>query len=415
MSIVIELVTVLVEILLALYLYEGLFFGHRYRYIAIVYYTVFFAAGVLGTFFVPLPWLRVILLFLISLIGNYITYRTKPMPCFYFTGLYYVTIFLSDVLCAAALTVVGRGADLAMGESERLVYLALGKLLNLFLVQIVLLIFKHDKPSSFSIISLPLLACHLLSLFACYRSFFALTGEAGSGTILLTTLCLMVINIVICFYVKLLESYYQRKSADLAAEKLSVLQRQYFQSMIARQDETRALWHDIKKYVSAMEAMVNADKTADAEKCFAEIREKYERVSNSVDVGNNVIDSILSDALRRARDADVDLQLDVWVAPELDIPPADLYIIIGNTLDNAFDACRNLPKGKRTVNLILRQSNNLLYYELTNPYLPAEFPKPGRLHGYGLKNVKSCVEKDKGSMEISSEGNMFVVSIQMNV
>lgn len=410
-----ELVTVLVEILLPLHMFEGLLHENRRPYRALLYYTVYGVVLALGTFYIPVPLLRAGIIFLISLVGNYFTYKIKPMPCLYITVLYYVTLVLSDVLCAAALTLAGYGTDFTMGGSERFVYLVLVKFLNLLLVQIVLLIFKRDKPRSISLISTPLLLCHILSFFACYRSFFAITGEADSEILLLTTLCLMVVNIVICFYVKLLESYYQRKNAAVAAGKLSELQRQYFEAMIARQDETRALWHDIKKYVSAMETLVNADKTADAEKCFAEIREKYERVSNSVDVGNSVIDSILSDALRRARDADIDLRLDVWVAPELDIPPADLYIIIGNTIDNAFEACRELPKGKKTVELLLRQSNHLLYYEIRNPYLPDTPPKQDRFHGYGLRNVRACVEKDKGSMEISSTDGIFTVSVQLNV
>ena len=48
-----------------------------------------------------------------------------------------------------------------------------------------------------------------------------------------------------------------------------------------------------------METMVASDKTNEAQKCFEEIREKYEKINKSVDVGNTVVDSILSDAVRR--------------------------------------------------------------------------------------------------------------------
>lgn len=135
----------------------------------------------------------------------------------------------------------------------------------------------------------------------------------------------------------------------------------------------------------------------------------------TVDVGNTVVDSILSDTVRRAGDADIDLRLNVWVAPELNIPPADLYIIIGNTLDNALAACGGLPKDKRVIELLLRQSNHLLYYELKNPYLPDDPPKKGGIHGYGLRNVRACVEKNKGAIDISTADGVFTVSVQLNV
>ena len=63
----------------------------------------------------------------------------------------------------------------------------------------------------------------------------------------------------------------------------------------------------------------------------------------------------------------------------------------------------------------MRQSNHLLYYELKNPYLPGEAPKKGGIHGYGLRNVRACVEKDKGSMDITTDNGFFTVSVQLNV
>ena len=415
MTTFVEFAAVPVEVLLGVYIYEGLFAEHRHPYAAFIYYAVWFVVGELETFYLPIPWLRSLILFLIALVGNYVTYRTKPLPCLYNTALYFLVIVFSDVLCAAILTAAGYGTKIAMGGSERIALIVMARTVNLLLIQILLLIFRRDKPRAFPLISVPLFICQILSFFACYRSFFALGNGENSGTILFTTLSLMVVNIIICFYVRILEDYYRRRAADAAAESLAELQRQYFENMTSRQEETRALWHDIKKYVSAMETMVASDKTDEAQKCFAEIREKYEKINKSVDVGNTVVDSILSDAVRRAGDAGIDLRLNVWVAPELNIPPADLYIIIGNTLDNAFAACEKFPKGKRVIELLLRQSNHLLYYELKNPYLPGEPPKKGGIHGYGLRNVRACVEKNKGAIDVNTDDNFFTISVQLNV
>ena len=407
MAMAVEHIARLTEILLPLHFFEGLFSEYRRSYTAIVYYVALFMA----VFFR----VHVGVLLVISLVGNYLTYKTRLLPCVFITALYYLILVLSNVLCAAALTSAGYAPDYDLGGPGRAAYLVSAKLLTLFLTQIALLVFRRDRPHSFPLISVPLLVCQALSIFACWRSFSALTVGADSETVLLTALCLLLINIIICFYIKILENYYQHTASAAAAGELAELQRKYFENMTARQEETRALWHDIKKYVSAMETMVTSDKTAEAEKCFEEIREKYEGLSTGVDVGNSVINSILSDATRRARDAGIDLHLNVWVAPELNIPPTDLYIIIGNTLDNALEACGRLPKERRAVELLLRQSNHLLYYELSNPYLPDEAPKKGGVHGYGLRNVRACVEKNKGAVELSSGDGRFTVSVQLNV
>ena len=80
------------------------------------------------------------------------------------------------------------------------------------------------------------------------------------------------------------------------------------------------------------------------------------------------------------------------------ISPADLFIILGNTLDNTIEACAALSPGHRCVHVVLRQKNQFLYYEVSNPYTANAKPKPGRIHGYGLKDVHNCVEKNQGPL-----------------
>ena len=107
--------------------------------------------------------------------------------------------------------------------------------------------------------------------------------------------------------------------------------------------------------------------------------------------------------MKQAAEINAKLELDVWISPELSIPPADLFIIIGNTLDNALETCAQLPVEARTIHVILRQNNQLLYYEASNPCAQQPKPKQGSIHGYGLKTVKQCVEMNGGTMETVAE------------
>ena len=63
----------------------------------------------------------------------------------------------------------------------------------------------------------------------------------------------------------------------------------------------------------------------------------------------------------------------------------------------------------------LLQKNHLLFYEISNPYNGKKTQKSGRIHGYGLKNVEACVERNGGLMSISKENGVFAVSIQLNL
>ena len=105
----------------------------------------------------------------------------------------------------------------------------------------------------------------------------------------------------------------------------------------------------------------------------------------------------------------------LWVSQELCISPVDLYVIIGNTVDNAVEACAQLPETERKIHIILRQANHMLFYEISNPFDSSGYKKPGQIHGYGLKNVEKCVKNNHGNMEILRENMSFTVSIRLTV
>lgn len=186
--------------------------------------------------------------------------------------------------------------------------------------------------------------------------------------------------------------------------------------MMESQEEIRALWHDITKYMNSMEALVSNDKLDEANSILNDLRSTVASIHLVVDTGNEIIDSILSYEMKSAKKNNVVLKPTVWVSNNLDIPASDLFIILGNTLDNAIEASRNLSNKKdRYIEVDLYQKNHLLSYVVKNKYSSVVAKKPGNIHGYGLKNVKSCVEKNHGSMTVSNFNNTFEVRIVLNV
>lgn len=415
MSLCVEVCTIIAEVFLAAYLFERMLVRKRPIYVTAIYYCLYGVLIVLSTYFIPIPIIRVGMLVIFSYVGNFIVYSSSILSCIYVTLLYYVSVLLSDLIGGVVLSLHSISLDVSIGGSERLVYNVLAKLINLLLLQLIMLIFRRSKGSDLPYISIPLLLCQLLSAGVCYSCFLALASGNDSDVFLLVALCLLVINIVICVFVHLIQQFYRTQHEIIAAEKQRDIQLQYYQDMLARQEETRTLWHDIKKYFSAIEAMVKTERSTDAEECFHKIESKFNQINQSVDVGNRIISSILSHAVQDADARQTKLEMDIWVDSDLSIPPADLFIIIGNTLDNALEACAELPVSERTINLILRQTNKMLYYELSNPYTGKATVKSGKVHGYGLKNVRKCVEDNNGTFNISSDQNMYIVKILLNV
>lgn len=265
---------------------------------------------------------------------------------------------------------------------------------------------------------IPLILCQIASAYACYQSFFSLMNGSNSTAVIVEVLSLLYINVTICVYVERLKyTYLLREQAKIAEQKLRA-QQAYYRDAIERQEETRALWHDIKKYLLAMESLAQKGKNDEIRTAYEEIRGKFKYLEDIVDVETPIVNGILSYTVEQPHEANIELSMDVWVGKELCISPSDLYVIIGNTVDNATEACSQLPKENRKIHIILRQTNHMLFFEISSLCDPEHsdiYKKTGQIHGYGLRNVEKCVKDNSGDMNISKNESVFTVSIQLTV
>jgi len=151
------------------------------------------------------------------------------------------------------------------------------------------------------------------------------------------------------------------------------------------QSQTRALWHDLNKYIKA----------AKVEYSLAPALDKLETALSDAtqitDAGNRVINVILHEHAQTARAAMIGLRLQVRIPAELPVAVSDLYVLIGNTLDNAIEACRSMPPNQRMIELTLRTHYDVLYYKVINPYDPRVRCQEDPMRGYVLQNVRRCV------------------------
>ena len=186
-------------------------------------------------------------------------------------------------------------------------------------------------------------------------------------------------------------------------------QEEYFLQLQEKQSQTRALWHDLNKYLKAAKAEY-ADSPA-----LERLETALSDATQITDVGNRVINVILNEYAQTAKAAMIELRLRVQVPPELSVEVADMYVLIGNTMDNAIEACRAMPTDQRIIELTLRTHYDILYYKLVNPYDPRNRREEDPMRGYGLQNVRHCVERYRGSIETSKENGFFILTAHLNM
>lgn len=98
----------------------------------------------------------------------------------------------------------------------------------------------------------------------------------------------------------------------------------------------------------------------------------------------------------------------------------DSGILLGNLLDNAIEAVKELPEESKVIDLSIKTINEMFVLQLSNPYSGKRKKAQGYflttktnqdLHGLGLLSVEKIVNKYCGNMEISDNNNIFCVCI----
>lgn len=326
---------------------------------------------------------------------------------------------LTDVLIIFAFSVMHTDTQSIMSHGiARAVCITVSHTLLLVLTLIVLTITKRKR----SAITLPFLlalspgcaAGVALGLFFCRT--VQTTGEDLPASFLIAAVGLLYLNILIVFYAEQIHESNQHQHQLEIAEHHYAMQEQYYAQLREEQNETRAMFHDINKYLQAMRALVGDANTDAASQMLNDANNLFKNLNNVVDVGNPVISVILNEYKENAEDHDIAFDFDVSVPKNLGITAVDAYVILGNTLDNAIEACSALPVDQRYIHLVLKLFHDVLFYQIENPYTEeCHRQKAGKNHGYGLQNVRRCVEKRQGSMTISKENGKFVLSLRLNI
>lgn len=264
---------------------------------------------------------------------------------------------------------------------------------------------------------LPLLPSWLSSIVLCcilvvqaYRS-----EKDFHPLYLAVALGLLYTSILIIYFVNRIREQERIKYELDLQEHHYALEKEYYDQLLTQQEQTRALWHDIRKYMRAMQSLVGQANSKEAAKNLEQAQALFDEIHGVVDINNRVVNVILNEYMNLARSEGIKLNLDVHIPPELFVTASDLYVILGNTLDNSIDACSELAEADRYINLQLKLHNDILYYRIENPYADGYLNrKRDGIHGYGLKNIEQCTKKYDGTVTTSSKNGTFAVVVAVN-
>lgn len=234
---------------------------------------------------------------------------------------------------------------------------------------------------------------------------------------------------VICLYLLLFAALLWIQYRMTERENCLYLSREkllrYDYEMLKREmDKNRRISHDHKYDLSYLHECLKKD---EREKGLAYIEKKQEhgwnRQKNEVWTGCSCVDFLIGNGKERAQKEKIDFNIDVDIT-KLPIEEYEFFTILGNLLDNAFEAAEKCLSGERFVKLKLYAMNGMFIFLLENSYRIEPQMKKGKflstkegagLHGWGLENVKEMVERNEGVLKLEYGNRMFKAQLMFGI
>ncbi len=178
--------------------------------------------------------------------------------------------------------------------------------------------------------------------------------------------------------------------------------------------------HDYHNHIQTLKAYMVMGQYEEAALYLNRLEEDLSAVDTVLKTGNVMVDAILNSKLSLIQARQIKVDATAVVPEDIGISEIELSVLLGNILDNAMEACMQIPEEERFIRIYIDIVKKQLYISVTNStagkvqrvggYFPSE--KEGS-HGFGLLRIDSIVEKHGGYLNRQTEQGVFATEVML--
>ena len=186
-------------------------------------------------------------------------------------------------------------------------------------------------------------------------------------------------------------------------------------------EETSALRHDFRQHILVISQLADNEKFSELQNYLAQFRDTADKTYTGY-CENIAVDAVASYYTAFAEGQDTKIEWNLTLPNNLPLKEAEYCVILGNLIENALRAVKNLSPGQRYINVISSLlSPTIIGLSIDNPFAgKIKFARNGlptsdcEGHGIGLVSVMNTVRRYDGTMKVTAEKNMFSVDIVLH-
>lgn len=240
----------------------------------------------------------------------------------------------------------------------------------------------------------------------------------------LAMLMVATMELTVLIIIRVLYSTLEAKEQQLRQEslqsRLSMAESQYA-LMSENMDQVRRLRHDMKYHMNVIRGFLEQQNYEELRKYLDDYQSELAALDTQLPLftKNQTVNILAGYYARRAQEEGIRTDFTIQLPEDLPIARTQLTVLLGNLWQNALDACRTLPHGRKRfirTSIALQQGKFML--KCTNSAAHVRRDHNGRFlstkgagRGSGLAGVEDMVAMHHGFCEFTFDGQLFTASV----
>lgn len=322
-------------------------------------------------------------------------------------GLYVGTRVLDIVLCIAFIAVaiglinkayIYKKDEMSVKEMVMLIIPSLVGVTGYGILQYYLMIYERDTGKN------------LIDTYGFY----------GALSFLHYLISIVAILVVIVMFPNWKEMQEEQRGQELVLNQISDMKK-HIEEVEKLYRDIRSMRHDMGNHIQTLEHLVAHNNMDDATEYLEHLKNEWDEVSPEIKTGSPVIDVILMEKLREAKERQIRFLSDFHYPHNTKLNAFDLSVIMNNALNNCME---NVSGDDPYISISSFRKNSIFMITIKNSFggqlnfgdsdLP-ETTKSGREHGMGLNNIRRVARMYMGDISLEQGNEEVILSIMMQV
>lgn len=208
----------------------------------------------------------------------------------------------------------------------------------------------------------------------------------------------------------------EKELAELKVRQAELLERDY-NVLNKAYSENAKTFHDMHNHIGAVRSLLTAEKYDKAIEYLDNLQKPVSGIAATVWTGDETVDYLINSRIATAQNEGISFETQIEFPKGTNIGSADLCAVLGNLLDNAFDAVRkDKTTENRRISLTIRRINRMLIIKIVNTFNGEinlsggklrTTKTDGGLHGWGVVSARTAAEKYDGTITTTAENDIF--------